>query len=117
MIAPYCSGGTGCHGNHCACNATHAGSTETIFLRFREQPTYSSNTIPAPPPVVSPTSEEELKAKVRVIRREETLMAQEWLAWFHDQEELEEGHPRVVHYRRPGRRRTCTAARNFRRAG
>lgn len=114
MIAAYCSGGTGCFGNHCSCRATYAGGTETVFLRFREQPTYSSNTIPPADRIPPPDPKEVLKAKIRELRREETLMAQEWLAWFHDQEELEEGHLQVVHYKRPGRRRTCTAVRNFR---
>jgi hypothetical protein len=59
---------------------------------------------------------EELKAKMREYCKELTLAAQEDLAWIHDQEKTLDGHPRLGYHHRPGRRRTCTATRNFRRS-
>jgi len=73
---------------------------------------YVSNAIDLRPALLK----EDLKALTREFRREETLLAQNWLAWFHDQEKLEERHLEPMRYHRPGRRRTCTAVRNFRRA-
>ena len=111
-----CYGGTGCSAGWCYCGDGHR--TDTIVIRVTPN-TYASN-IPDPYSGLSMTKEEskatkeELKALTRAICKELTLAAQEDLAWVHDHEEVPEGYPNHIRYRRPGRRRTCTAVRNFR---
>ena len=116
VIAAYCMGGTGCYAGQCNCTATGStSSTASTSLTYRSTPhSYASNIPASTGPVLS--YKEELKAKMREYCRELTLAAQEDLAWIHDHEVAPDGHPMQVHYRRPGRRRTCTATRNFRRA-
>ena len=115
MITTYCQGGTGCYANFCNCGwASQTGGTDTTFapkmtIRVGSQ-TYASTT-PRVPPL---TIKEALKAEMRRHCRELTLAAQEDLAWLHHHEVVPDGYPRLVHYKRPGRRRTCTAVRNFR---
>ena len=111
MIAVYCAGGTGCFAGQCNCCT--AGSTSSTAMTYRVGPGAYSSNIPALP-TSKVTLKEELKAEMREYCRELTLAAQEDLAWIHDHEVVPDGYPRLVHYRRPGRRRTCTAVRNFR---
>jgi len=77
--------------------------------------TSSSSNFPALRSVTAIDVEKAYKAEMRAQCRELTLLAQAKLSKFHDQEQGPKGHQWRTWHKRPGRRHTCTAVRNFRR--
>lgn len=82
---------------------------------FRNISRYTASTNPALRAVTAADAKKAWKAKMREECRVLTLLAQAKLSKFHGQEQGPKGHQWRTWHKRPGRRHTCTAVRNFRR--
>jgi len=89
--------------------------TATVTIYVNSTPTYSTTSLPRSP-APPPDEEEELKAITRELRRAESLEAVGWLSTnLHQLTPAPVPVPTVARAKRPTRRRTATATRNFRR--
>ena len=102
-----CSGGTA--------DSADSFSIPSITLYYSSTSSgYSPNLPPSEPRDLDP--EKKLKAVLRTQSRDLSLQAQRELSELHHQVEVREGHGRRTWHRRPTKRSSSTATRNFRRA-